>query len=161
MALVAGSVSPLGAQVPSKASAHAVIARLYAEYAWETKDDSTGKKEPLFSARRAVMARYLDTALIGAVLADRACQARTGGECNLDFVPIWDSQDPGGVTVHVVATKSPSVVQARLYYPYQKETRVVTYRMRQTSAGWRVADMSGAAWPSLLQLLRRPVKSSP
>jgi len=160
MALAAGSVSPLRAQVPSKESAQAVVARLYAEYAWETKDDSTGKKEPLFSAKRAVMARYLDTELIGAVLADRACEARTGGECNLSFVPMWDSQDPGGVTVQVVATKSSSIVQARLHYPYQNEMRVVTYRMRQTPVGWRVADMSGVAWPSLLKLLRRPVKSS-
>ena len=158
MALAALSVSPSKAQSSSTESAYAVVARLYAEYAWETKDDSLGRKKPLFSAGRAVMARYLDAELISAVLADRACEARTGGECNLSFVPMWDSQDPGGVTVQVVATKDPSVVQARVHYPYDNQTRVVTYRMRRTPAGWRVADMSGAAWPSLLHLLHRPMK---
>ena len=158
MALAASSVSPIRAQSSSRESAQAVVARLYAEYAWETKDDSIAKKEPLFSASRAVMARYLDAGLISAVLADRACEARTAGECNLSFVPMWDSQDPSGATVQVAATKTPSIVQARIHYPYHNETRVVTYRMRLTPGGWRVADMGGAAWPSLLALLRRPVK---
>ena len=158
VALAALSISSVQAQSSRKESAEAVVARLYAEYSWETSDDSLGKKEPLFSAGREVMARYLDAPLIRAVLADRACGTRTGGECNLSFVPMWDSQDPGGAAVHVVATKSPSIVEARLHYPYQNETRVVTYRMRQTPSGWRVADMGGATWPSLLRLLRRPVK---
>lgn len=152
-------VGPIGAQSPSPASARSVVARLYADYAWETKDDSIDKnRQPLFSDSRAAMARYLDAELISAVLADRACEVRTAGECNLNFVPTWDSQDPSGATVQVLATKTPSVVKARIHYPYQNATRVVTYRMRQTPVGWRVSDMAGAGWPSLLQLLHRPVK---
>ena len=102
------------------------------------------------------MRRYLDAELVKALLADRTCAQQAGGECNLSFDPMWDSQDPSGATVQVVSTKNPDVVQARIHYPYQNETRTVTYRMRQTSAGWRIADMGGTAWPSLLQLLHRP-----
>ncbi len=61
--------------------------------------------------------------------------------------------------MRIVATKDPSNVQARIHYPYENETRVVTYRLRHTPAGWRVVDMAGANWPSLLRLLRQPVKT--
>lgn len=131
---------------------------MYAAYAGDTKDANLGKQKPLFAASAVVMGRYLDAELVKAVLADRACAVRAGGECNLSFDPMWDSQDPGGVTVQVVATKDPSVIQARLHYPYQNETRVVTYRLRQVPTGWRIVDMGGATWPSLLHLLRPGVR---
>lgn len=119
--------------------------------------DSLAKK-PLFSAPAAVLQRFFDAPLIKAILADRACEARVRGECNLDFDPMWDSQDPGGVSVQVVPTRNAMVVQARLHYPYDNETRVVTYRMRNTPSGLRIADMSSPRWPSLLELLRQPVR---
>lgn len=159
MALAGLPLSSIRAPSRSQETAQAAVARMYADYAWETKDDSVGKGEPLFVAVAAVMGRYLAPELIKAVLADRACEARVGGECNLSFDPMWDSQDPGGATVQIVATKDPSNVQARIHYPYENETRVVTYRLRHTPAGWRVVDMAGAKWPSLLHLLRQPVKA--
>ncbi|MGE5730857.1 MAG: hypothetical protein ACM37U_02890, partial [Gemmatimonas sp.] len=112
----------------------------------------------LFSAPPAVLQRFFGAPLAKAILADRACQARTRGECNLSFGPIWDSQDPGGVTVQVVPTRDSMVIHARLHYPYQNETRVVTYRMRSTPAGLRIVDMSARDWPSLLNLLQQPVR---
>ena len=151
-AVPAQMVLPFDLRVPSPASetAAAVISRMYAEFAWETKDDLTNKAEPLFSASPDVMDRYLDTALIKAILADRACQERVQGECNLSFVPMWDSQDPGGATVTVAATVDTSLVQARIHYPNQSEAVVVAYQMRRTPMGWRIADMSSARWASLL-----------
>lgn len=71
---------------------------------------------------------------------------------------MWNSQDPGGVTVQVVPTRDSMVVQARLHYPYDNETRVVTYRMRITPAGLRIADMSALRWPSLLKLLQHDTR---
>ena len=127
---------------------------MYAQYAWETTDTESDKRLPLFSEGRLVLQRYLDATLTKAVLADQACAAREG-ECNLDFEPMWDSQDPGGATVDVVATPDATVVQARIHYPYNNETRVVTYRLRSTADGWRITDMASPRWRSLLQLLRR------
>lgn len=141
----------------AQTTAVAFIAHMYEEYSWETKDSGSPGKKPLFSAPAAVLHRFFDARLTKAILADRACEARVQGECNLDFDPMWNSQDPGGVTVQVVSTRESMVVQARLHYPYDKETRVVTYRMRNTPAGLRIADMSGLRWPSLLELLQQPV----
>lgn len=159
-AVPAQFVLPFTYRVPSPRSetAATVISRMYAEFAWETKDNDTSRAEPLFSASPAAMDRYFDEALSMAVLADRACQRRVQGVCNLSFAPMWDSQDPGGATVTVAATEDTSVVQARILYPSQGKTQVVTYHMRRTPLGWRIADMGGAEWASLLELLRRPVK---
>jgi len=143
---------------PTSETAVDVIKRMYAEYAWQTKDDDSSKAEPLFSASAATMDRYLDIPLVKAVLADRACQKRVQGECNLSFAPMWDSQDPGGATATVTATENASLVQARILYPSRNETRVVMYHMRRTPMGWRIADIGGAEWASLLELLSRPVK---
>jgi hypothetical protein len=136
----------------------AFIARLYEEHSWETRRTSMRGKTPLFAAPAAVLHRFFDAPLATAILADRACEARTQGECHLSFDPMWDSQDPGGVTVQIVPTRDSMVVQARLHYPYQHETRVVRYRMRTTPAGVRIVDMSAPQWPSLLKLLQGPVR---
>ena len=141
---------------PALSSALDLVKRLYAAYAWEASDAEAAKHTPLFSERAAVMARYFDAPLLRAVLRDRACEKRSGEICKLDFDPIWDSQDPGGVTVEVVPTRDMTIVQARIHYQSDHDTRVVTYRMRKTSAGWRIADMAGAGWPSLLRVLRSP-----
>jgi hypothetical protein len=150
------------ALLPSAANAQAtpvdVVRKLYADYAWETRDSEVGTRLPLFADSAAVLQRYLDRPLLRASLADQACEARTAGVCNLDFDPMWDSQDPGGATVTIAATKDPVIVQARIRYPNDRALHVVTYRLRRTPDGWRIADMSNPKWRSLLELLRRQVQ---
>jgi hypothetical protein len=135
-----------------------LVRKLYAQYAWETRDSEVGSRLPFFSDSAGVLRQYLDAPLVNAILADRACEVREEGECNLGFEPMWDSQDPGGVTFTILSTADPTVVQARIHYPYHNETHVLTYRLRQTRAGWRIVDISSPRWRSLLALLRRPVK---
>jgi hypothetical protein len=152
--LVALLLSPRVA--PAQTRAADAIRQLYASYAWETNDQQATKRTPLFAETPAIMGRYLEGSLIRAVLKDRACEEQVQGICNLDFEPMWDSQDPGGATVEVQATQDPTVVRARILYPSSHETRVITYRMRKVAGEWRVADMAGAKWPSLRRLLQRP-----
>ena len=145
------------ATTTARPSAAEFITRLYADYQWETKDDDLAKRAPLFSAPTPLLRRYLDTDLVRAVLRDRACQKRVEGECNLEFEPMWASQDPGGATVRVVATRDPGVVQALVRYAGDR-TVTITYRLRWTTAGWRIADIGNPDVPSLLARLRRPVQ---
>jgi hypothetical protein len=156
--LVQAGVRPTRGATHRQSNAVAFITHVYAEYAWETKETESRAKTSLFFAPPAVLHRFFDAPLAKAILADRACEARTQGECHLSFDPMWDSQDPGGVAVQVVPTRDSMVVQARLHYPYQNETRVVTYRLRNTPAGLRIVDMSGRQWTSLLNLLQQPVR---
>lgn len=140
------------------ASAVAWVRRLYDAYAWEARDDAPPGRVSLFGAPGAVLRQHLDAGLVQAVLADRACAERTEGICNLDFGPLWASQDPGGATVTVVPTRDPAVVQAHVRHPGEQRARVVTFHLRRTADGWRIRDLGAAEWPSLLALLRRPVE---
>ena len=158
VALARTGTRPMSDTQAAQSSAAAFISHLYEEHSWETRQTAVRGKTTLFAAPSAALHRFFDAPLATAILADRACEARTQGECHLSFDPMWDSQDPGGVTVQIVPTRDSMVVQARLRYPYQNETRVVTYRMRMTSAGLRIVDMSAPQWPSLLKLLQGPVR---
>ena len=105
LAVVPADTLPRSRATPAQSDAMAFIARMYADYSWETNDATLRSKTPLFVESSTVLERFFDTPLAKAILADRACAVRTQGECHLSFDPMWDSQDPGGVTVRVVPTR--------------------------------------------------------
>ena len=146
-------LSFLGAQQRTAAD---LVRQLYRTYAWETQDSSTTRDKPLFAASPTVMRAFLDSSFVAAVMADRACQKRSDGICNLDFDPIWASQDPVGATFKVLGTPDPAVVRVELHYASEPEPIVITYRLRPTRAGWRITDMGTKDWPSLKKQLLNP-----
>ena len=99
------------------------------------------------------MARYLDDQLVTLVMADRECSRRTQEVCNLDFAPIWDSQDTVGTTVKIAEGKDPSRVQVELHMA-PKTVRRLTYVMVKTPAGWRVHDIEYDSHESLVKMLK-------
>lgn len=108
--------------------APAAVARLYQDFAAEAVIDTQDYSiEGLFGRPKATLARYLDDRLVALVLDDRACSARTHEVCNLDFSPMWDSQDPVGTTVKISAIDASRVV-VELHGPDQKARRL-TYGM--------------------------------
>jgi hypothetical protein len=132
----------------------AAIARLYQDYAAEAVIDSPDLSiADLFGRPKTTLARYLDEELVALVMADRACSARTQGVCNLDFAPIWDSQDPVGTTVKISQGKDASSVLVELRAG-QADVRRLTYRMVKSAAGWRVHDIEYGSHPSLVAMLR-------
>lgn len=141
------------AQVPSPSVA--AVAKIYQDFAGEAVID-TAELSPLdlFSRPKAAMARYLDDDLIALVLADRECSQRKNEVCNLDFAPIWDSQDMVGVTVKIAPGKTPDRVQVALAFP-PKDVRTLTYVMTKTPAGWRVHDIEYGSHESLVAMLRK------
>lgn len=103
ISLVLTSLRPLyllGAQQPTAAD---LVRQLYQTYAWETQDSTATSDKPLFAVEPLAMRAFLDSSFVAAIMADRACQKRTDGICNLDFDPIWASQDPVGATWEVSA----------------------------------------------------------
>lgn len=154
--LVLASLLPLsylGGQQPTAAD---LVRQLYLTYAWETQDSTSTAGTPLFAASPTAMRAFLDSSLVAAVMADRACQKRSDGICNLDFDPIWASQDPAGATSKVLSTPDPAVVRVELRYPSEPQPIVITYRLRPTRAGWRIIDMGTKDWPSLKRQLLNP-----
>lgn len=138
----------------SGSDAPAAVAKLYQEFAAEAVIDTQDYSiQGLFGRPKAALARYLDDRLVALVLADRACSARTQEVCNLDFSPMWDSQDPVGTAIKISALDA-SRVLVELHGPNQRDRRL-TYRMVKTAAGWRVHDIEYDSHESLATMLRR------
>ena len=147
------AVSSAAAQPPS--GAMAAVVKLYQDFAAEAVMDTAELSIlDLFSRPKAAMARYLDDELVALVLADRECSQRKNEVCNLDFAPIWDSQDMVGVTVKIAQGKTPDRVGVELKFP-PKEVRKLTYVMVKTPAGWRVHDIEYGGHESLVAMLRK------
>lgn len=139
------------ATVPTAASA---VAKLYQDFAAEAVIDTQDYTIlDLFSRPKASLARYLDEGLVALVMADRACSEKKQEVCNLDFAPIWDSQDMVGTTVAIAEGKDPSRVQVELHMP-PKTVRRLTYVMTKTPAGWRVHDIEYDSHESLVKMLK-------
>jgi len=138
------------------ATAVAAVTHMYHDFAAEAVIESEEVSiQDLFGRPKATLARYLDDALVTLVLADRACSRRTQEVCNLDFSPIWDSQDPIGTTAKISAGKDRTRVLVELRMPDRKATHRLTYRMMMTAAGWRVHDIEYDSHESLVTMLQR------
>jgi len=146
------AAAPAAAQPPG--GAVKAVAKLYQDFAAEAVMDTAELSIPdLFGGPKATMARYLDDPLIALVMADRECARRTQEVCNLDFSPIWDSQDMVGVTVKIAQGKTPDRADVELKFP-PNEIRKLTYVMVKTPAGWRVHDIEYDGHESLVRMLK-------
>lgn len=133
-----------------------LVRQLYADFACEAVIDSgCDSRHEFVDQPKSVLAKYFDDNLVKLWLADRRCAARTHEICNLDFSPIWDSQDPSGSFVNISQTPDSAVVQVELRHPYYKEARLLDYRLVKTAAGWRIHDISRRGEWSLVGLLSR------
>ena len=117
-----------------------VVRSLYDEFAGEAVLEDPGTQRPLLDQSRAVLLRYFTPEMSMLLLRDRACAVRTREICNLDFLPIWDSQDPSGATVKMLGESALGSVRATIGYP-NGEKRELVFRLARTSSGWRIADI--------------------
>jgi len=133
-----------------------IVARLYRDYAWEAVvENPVWHGHELLDQPRGVLSRYFDDGLVRLWLADRACEARTHEICRIDFVPMWDSQDPSGSFVDITPTDDSTLVQVELHHPFHPEPRHLNYRMVKTTSGWRIHDISLPGKWSLVDLLSK------
>lgn len=149
-----GSASLQGVLPPSPA---AVVARLYEDFACEAiSDRGCPEGRALVDLTRPALASYFDDQLVDLWLADRNCVARTREICNLDFDPVWASQDPVGTSFKVIPTAHPTIVNVELLHAPSGDHKVLHYTVVRTAAGWRIHDIAhGRNW-SLRSLLSQP-----
>ena len=131
-------------------SPEATVLKLYRDFAWEAVME-VPEWEGLMDQPRKVLDQYFDDNLSSLILKDRAC-AEKEGLCRLDFLPIWDSQDPTARDLKVEKSGKPDVVLVKFRYLTTNEKVELKYRLSKTSRGWRISDITGQAW-SLLSIL--------
>jgi hypothetical protein len=132
-----------------------VVRSLYAEFADEAVLENPETQKPLLDQSRAVLLRYFTSELSAHILRDRECAARTQEICNLDFSPIWDSQDPTGATVTMTGESALGKVHATVSYP-NGEKRELVFRLTKTNVGWKIADIIYAGDRQTLSQILRP-----
>jgi hypothetical protein len=147
----------LGAQRSKIAPGLQVVRQLYADFACEAVIDEPGcdSRHELIDQPQAVLEQYVDAALTRLWLADRKCEARTHEICNVDFLPIWASQDPSGTFVRILPTSDSTRIDVELRHPYYTEPRVLQYTLVSTKTGWRIHDIARPGEWSLLALLSK------
>jgi hypothetical protein len=130
---------------PSLSPAVAAVAKLYRAYASEAViSEPPLSQQDLLGAPRTVLEQYFDKKLTALLLEDRKCQEKEGGICKLDFVPWWDSQDPGGSELKILPTKDPTIISVEFQFPSDRSLIKLTYKVTNTPAGWRISDIGSA-----------------
>ncbi|MCP5197525.1 MAG: hypothetical protein H6974_12210 [Gammaproteobacteria bacterium] len=91
------------------------------------------------------------------ILADRECQQRTQELCNLDFVPMWASQDPAAANLRVKLGTKPNEVLVQFNRSLNDRKLIeIYYEMEQVAGSWLIADIRTSEW-SLVELLENPL----
>ena len=117
-----------------------VVRSLYEKFAGDAVLEDPLPQKDLLEQSRVVLLRYFTPELSSLILRDRDCAARNQGICGLDFSPIWDSQDPTGVTVKMTGESALGQVHVTVRYP-NGEKRDLVFRLIKTNAGWRIIDI--------------------
>lgn len=90
------------------------------------------------------------------MVQDRQCATTSGEPCNLDFDPIFASQDPAAIDLSIRSVPN-DMVAVEFTYPSSGEKVKLEYRLAKSQAGWRIGDIRypGMSDVSLKQLLAR------
>lgn len=134
----------------------AIVARLYRDFAWEVVVAEPRADEPGFIDQPArVLSKYLAPQLVRLLLADRACAAKREEICNLDFDPIWASQDPAATELKVRPGNKAGTVKVTFLYPGTAKPMDLLFELTQTPSGPRIRDVHYSDGRSLVTILRR------
>lgn len=127
---------------------------MYSDFACEAvlEEPECAPEHQLLDQPKKVLTRYFDDRLASLLVADRECEARTHGICNMDFSPVWDSQDWSGTYVVIRAASDSNHVDARLRLS-RNTVRALRYTLVRTPAGWRIHDIGAPKKWSLVKSL--------
>jgi len=135
-----------------------IVTRLYHDYAFSAVLDFNAPYEPVENEPRTVLEKYFDATLIEDLLRDQRCAVRSGGICNLDFQPMWNSQDQTATTVEKIEDlPKAGDVAVILNYNQTGQKGQIIYHVVKTKQGWRIHDIETEYW-SLREILHGKLK---
>lgn len=134
-------------------SAVDTVRRLYRDFAWEAVLETSAGRSFVDQPQQRLRS-YLSAGLSAALRAERACVARRGEICALDFAPLWGSQDPVAIDLRISAVAgAPSRVLVSFNAVNESHRRELVLHLRRESVGWRVDDIEYPGGQRLRQLL--------
>jgi hypothetical protein len=123
-----------------------------------TSEHKPMTKPEIDFTKKESLAKYFDLQLTNLFIKDFECQKKEQGVCNLNFDPIYDAQDFDKQTIGLKVTSLAAQPNAFQVTFTNLGTRTLIYKLKKTSAGWRISDIKYPEGPSLKELLSREVK---
>jgi hypothetical protein len=101
-----------------------------------------------------VLQRTFTPDLVQLILKNRQWEARTH-DVNMDFVPMWASQDPWAQEITIRSGATPDLVDVS-YRSASSRTKIhLSYQLTKKSSAWRIADIHYDKGASLAEILMR------
>lgn len=120
----------------------ALVTDLYRQFAWEAVLAPANDHELSFVEQpRNALQRYLSPVLARRLDADRACMRATGEICQINFAPLWYSQDPVAYDLRVQATDDPDLIRVQFERPGSNAPVVLHFELVRTGLGLRIDDI--------------------
>jgi hypothetical protein len=141
-----------------KESAQAVVQRLYQDYSWVTTSNPSQGRRDLVAESEEVLTRYFTGALAKLIRQDFECARQSSAICNLDFDPIYASQDPQMSGLRILRLDKEQHVWVHFTYPSTGQKIRVQYKMEFENRGWRIRDICYKNTRCLRQILEHPVQ---
>lgn len=122
------------------------IYRLYKNYGWvafmgSDRDVSRYMGKDITQQKRKKLEQYFDSPLATLFIQESKCLTQNKGElCNLEFDPIFASQDPNANDLEIRQAAN-QIVRVSFLDPSSSEKKVLNYRMVKLKIGWRIADI--------------------
>jgi hypothetical protein len=153
--LLALFLAPAPLWAGDRADAARLVENLYRQFAWEAVIAMPDPSQPgLIDQPKAVLEQFFTPELTGLILQDREEVARSGEVARLDFLPLWNSQDPSASDLRVSAGSKQDTV-AVSFQPLGAEGRTeILFVLEETPVGIRIADIEYSGGYSLASLLK-------
>lgn len=146
-----------------------VVARLYRDFSWEALiSPSFFAKDALANQPVKVLKQYFTSRLAELIAKDTEFEIRTKELGHIDFMLIFGSQDPEGISnIRINRNAGTNVVSVLYDGNGEKDIMKMHFETVQTGSGWRISDIryktrKSHAFPgqrldfSLLELLSEP-----
>lgn len=118
-----------------------VVARLYKDFAWQalgSMQNLFGK--PVQQQSESILRQYFDPGLAALLVQERNCVIRRREVCNMDFDPLFASQDPAA-TDFTIQGQGIGKVTVAFTYPSNGEKVKLDFLLKQVGRNWRISDV--------------------
>lgn len=132
-----------------------VVAWLYRDFSWvAVMGDQYWKNDSLIEQPRQILALYFSDELVSLIMKDREYVKETHELGNLNFDPIFASQDPSADDLKISSVDKSDMVHVQYVCPYNQKQIKLDFKVERTTHGWRISDIVYENGVSLKKILR-------
>jgi hypothetical protein len=126
--------------------AEGVVYHLYKDFGWmalfaSADEGSRYLGKPITDQPRNVLRKYFNAELTQLLLNEASCNAKSKGElCNLEFDPIFASQDTAATNLTIKSIIDGEVM-VQFIYPSNNQKIKLEYKLNKSEGSWKISDI--------------------